>query len=180
MDRCGIEGKDSTRKKMDAVFAKACSGCSGGELALVLAIAMIESDKMYKTDTSKGTSGGSSNWSPFNLNMDYLNAVGCDESCAKGLGQSSGSYDIDGAVGYVLDGLRGSSGIGDTCDFFHYHRDGKTGWNACKGKGCMCDQHCSGCSQYIGAVADGAKQILGNTKYGTEGYRVCEKVAHIR
>lgn len=165
---------------MDGRYADACSGCSGGELATVLAMAMIESDSMDSTDTSKGSSGGKSNWSPFNLNMDYLNAVGCDESCARSLGQSSGSYDINGAVRYVLDGLRGLSGIGDTCDFIHYHRYGKTGWEACKGKGCFCDDDCKGCSDYAAAVADGAQQILKNTKYGTDGYRVCEEVPHVR
>jgi len=176
--RCGIEGKDSTRKKMEAIFAKACSGCSGGELALVLAIAMIESDKMDKTDTSKGTSGGSSNWSPFNLNMDYLNHVGCDASCARGLGQSAQNGN---AVPWLLKGIRGTGGLGGICDFMHFHRYGKTGWQTGKGKGCGYESStCKGCSDYVKAVSDGATQILKNTAYGTEGYRVCEKVQHVR
>merc|ERR1711907_925892 len=179
--RCGIEKPNDTRKTMEAKFMDACSGCSGGELATVLAMAMIESDNMDSTDRSKGSSGGRSNWSPFNMNMDELKLLGCDEGCAKGLGQSSGSYDIPGAVGYVLAGLRGGTEIGDTCDFLNFHRDGTSGWKACKGKGCGCGGgECKGCAQYAGAVADAAQQIIKNTQYGTEGYRVCESVQHIR
>jgi hypothetical protein len=166
---------------MESKIMSACSGCSGGELATVLAIAMIESDKMDKTDTSKGTSGGSSNWSPFNMNMDYLSKVGCNSACAKGLGQYHGSYNIPSAVRYLLAGLRGTGGIGDTCDFMHFHRYGSTGWKTGKGKGCGYESStCKGCSDYVKAVADGAKQILANTAYGTEGNRVCEKVQHVR
>jgi len=164
---------------MESKFANACLGCSGGELATVLAIAMIESDKMDKTDTSKGSSGGSSNWCPFNLNMDYLNAVGCDETCAKGLGQSG--YNINGCVDYLLKGLRGTGGIGGICDFMHFHRYGKTGYEDGKGKGCGYESSkCKGCADYTSAVADGATQIVKNTAYGTEGYRVCESIPHVR
>jgi hypothetical protein len=177
--RCGIEKPDSTRKRVQADLLDACSGCSGGELATVLAMAMIESDDMDSTDTSKGSSGGRSNWSPFNLNLDELELMGCDEGCARGLGQSSGSYDLGAAVGYVLDGLRGSTPLGDTCDFINYHRYGKTGWNNCKGQGCGCSKKCTGCAEYASALADGAQQILKDTQYGTEGYRVCESVNHI-
>jgi hypothetical protein len=136
---------------------------------------------MSRTDTSKGSSGGRSNWSPFNMNMDQLSHMGCDEGCAKSLGQSSGSYDIGRAVGLVVDGLRGSTSIGSGCDFLNFHRDGITGWEKCKGGGaCSCDCGGKGCNAYRAAVGDGATQILSNTKYGTMGYRVCESVPHIR
>jgi len=165
---------------MQDKIIKACSGCSGGELATVMAMAMIESDDMCKTDTSKGSSSGKSNWSPWNMNLDYLQKVGCDLGCARGLGQSCGAYDIGKALGYVLQGLRGSA-IGDTCDFMHFHRYGETGWEDGKGKGCGYESSkCKGCSNYASAVADGATQILANTAYGTQGYRVCEKVQHVR
>jgi len=146
-----------------------------------MAMAMIESDDMDKTDRSKGSSSGKSNWSPWNMNLDYLEKVGCDLGCARGLGQSSGSYNIGDALNYVLQGLRGAPGIGDTCDFLHFHRYGSTGWEDGKGKGCGYESSkCKGCSAYASAVADGASQILTNHAYGTEGYRVCEKVYHVR
>jgi hypothetical protein len=90
-------------------------------------MAMQESDNMDQTDTSKGTSSGSSNWSPFNMNMDQLSRLGCDSACARSLGQYDGSYDIDKAVYYLVKGLRGGTAIGGTCDFLNYHRDGYTG-----------------------------------------------------
>merc|ERR1719359_904157 len=144
---------------MQAKIMDACSGCSGGELATVMAMAMIESDSMDKTDTSKGSSSGRSNWSPWNMNMDQLKALGCDETCARSLGQHSGSYDIPKATGLLLKGLRGQSSIGTACDFMHYHRYGSTGWNAGKGKGCGFEiPKCKGCNHYAQAVADGARQ----------------------
>jgi len=165
---------------MQAKIANACHDCSGGELATVMAMAMIESDKMDKTDTSKGSSSGKSNWSPWNMNLDQLEALGCDIGCARGLGQSHGSYNIPKALGYLLTCLRGSS-LGSACDCLHYHRYGSTGWKSGKGKGCGYESStCKGCSAYAGAVADGAKQILANHKYAIEGYRVCEKVQHVR
>jgi len=180
--RCGIEGKDSTRQEMEAKITQACSGCTGGELATVLAIAMIESDKMDKSDTSKGTTGGSSNWCPYNLNMDYLGELGCSKSCAQGLGQSKSSFNIPACTKYLLQGLRGGSAIGDTCDFMHFHRYGTTGWNSGKGKGCGYESssNCKGCSDYVKAVADGAQQIIANPSYASDGHRVCEKVVHVR
>lgn len=179
--RCGIEKPDNTREKMQAKIAEGCGGCSGGELAVIMAMAMIESDDMDSTDTSKGSSGGSSNWSPWNMNLDYLEKVGCDLGCARGLGQSSGSYDISSAVSYVLQGLRGDPAIGDACDFLHFHRYGSTGWEDGKGKGCGYESSkCKGCSDYASAAADGATQILKNHQYGTDGYRVCESVPHVR
>lgn len=167
---------------MQARIAQACDsqGCSGGEQATIMAMAMIESDNMDKTDLSKGHSRGKANWSPWNMNTDQLKALGCDESCAQSLGQHDGSYDIPKAIGLLLKGLRGQSSIGDACDFLHYHRDGSTGWNAGKGKGCeFSSSSCKGCREYAQAVADGASQILKNPDYGTQGYRVCEKVPHL-
>jgi len=166
---------------MQAKIMAAChsSGCSGGELATIMAMAMIESDSMDKTDTSKGSSSGKANWSPWNMNTDQLQALGCNIGCARSLGQSDGSYDIPAAVRLVLRGLRGA--LGDACDFMHYHRYGSTGYKSGKGKGCGYESSsCKGCSLYAQAVGDGATQILENTHYGTEGYRVCEKVQHVR
>ena len=100
---------------------------------MVLAMAMQESDSMEKTDTSKH--GGATNVSPFNMNFDELGMLGCDESCARGLGQYSGSYDISASIMWLLKGIRGGSQIGTTEDFLNYHRDGVTGWKACRGKG---------------------------------------------
>lgn len=176
--RCGIEKPSGTRKTMQDKIRAACKGCSGGELATVLAMAMIESDDMCSTDTSKGSSSGRSNFSPFNLNADELSKLGCNMACAQGLGQHCSSYNVPAAVQYVLRGLRGSA-LGNACDFLNYHRDGSTGWSACKGHPCGCSCNGKGCDLYQGAVADGAKQILGNHEYGTMGYRVCEKVQHI-
>jgi hypothetical protein len=141
-------------------------------------MAMIESDDMSHSDRSKGTSGGSSNWSPWNMNMDQLQHMGCDSACAKSLGQGP-SFDVDKAMDYLLSGLRGETDIGDACDFMHFHRDGTTGWNACKGRGCSCEGECKGCSSYTMAVADGAKQILADPSLGTAGNRVCESIPHI-
>lgn len=159
-----------------------CRGCSGGELATVLAIAMIESDKMDKSDTSKGTTGGSSNWCPYNLNMDYLSHLGCDSHCAQGLGQHKGSFNMASCTNYLLQGLRGASAIGSTCDFMHFHRYGKTGWDSGKGKGCSYEDSskCKGCSDYVKAVSDGAQQILAHHEYAFDGNRVCESVKHVR
>ena len=179
--RCGIEGKDSTRKEMEQRIRDSCVGCTGGELATVLIIAMIESDKMDKSDTSKGTTGGSSNWCPYNMNMDYLSVLGCGKSCAQGLGQYKNDYNIPLCTKYLLEGLRGSSAIGDTCDFMHFHRYGRTGWQAGMGKGCYYEdsRKCDGCSDYPKAIADGANQILAHTAYAFDGNRVCEKVQHV-
>jgi hypothetical protein len=163
---------------MQANIVKACRGCSGGELATVLAMAMIESDDMCSTDTSKGSTGPSANFSPFNLNADELSKRGCNLAYAQGLGQHCGLYNVNASVKYVLMGLRGSQ-LGNACDFLNFHRDGSTGWQACKSNPCGCSCNGNGCDRYQGAVADGAKQILANHKYGTEGYRVCESVQHI-
>jgi hypothetical protein len=167
---------------MEQKIYDSCHGCTGGELSMVLAIAMIESDKMDKSDTSKGTTGGSSNWCPYNMNMDYLEQLGCDKKCAQSLGQSKSKFDMESCTKYLLDGLRGHSAIGDTCDFMHFHRYGVTGWNAGKGKGCDYEDSskCKGCSDYPKAVADGAEQILANHAYAFDGNRVCEKVVHVR
>ena len=59
---------------MEKEIQDACFGCTAGEWAVVLAMAMIESDHMDHSDTSKGTSGGRSNWSPWNMNMDQARA----------------------------------------------------------------------------------------------------------
>jgi hypothetical protein len=167
---------------MEAKIYDACFGCTGGELATVLAIAMIESDHMDTSDTSKGTTGGSSNWCPYNLNMDYLNQVGCDKVCAQSLGQHKSSFNMGACTSYLLNGLRGDPAIGDTCDFMHFHRYGKTGWESGKGKGCGYEDgsKCKGCSDYPRAVADGAEQILANHDYAFNGNRVCENVRHVR
>lgn len=157
--------------------------CTGGELATVMAMAMLESDKMDKSDTSKGTSGGSSNFSPWNMNADFLKLLGCDIHCAQKLGQHSGDFDIPGALKYVLEGIRGkNSKLGSICDFFHYHRYGSTGWKAGKGKDCSYESStsCKGCSSYASAIADGAWQINDKHELGEDGYRVCEKVVHVR
>jgi len=112
--------------------------------------------------------------------MDQLSALGCDASCARGLGQSEGDYNIPAALNYLLQGLRGSA-LGTACDFLHYHRYGSTGWKSGKGKGCGYESSkCKGCSSYANAVADGAKQILGHHSYAQDGHRVCEKVQHVR
>ena len=142
-------------------------------------MAMLESDKMDKTDTSKGSTKGKSNFSPFNVNADELKLLGCDLSCAQSLGQYAGKYNIDKAVEYVLKALRGGTAIGGACDFLNYHRDGSTGWNACKGKGCNCDCGTKGCKAYKDGIADSANQILKNPGYGTNGNRVCEKIPWI-
>merc|ERR1712232_229577 len=167
---------------MDKQFQAACNqyGCSQQEAAVIWAMAMQESDKMDKTDTSKGTSGGSSNWSPWNMNMDELGYLGCDFNCAKGLGQYAGKYNIDAALGYLLKGLRGQSSIGGACDLMNFHRDGSTGWNACKGKGCSCDCGTKGCKAYKDATADAANIILKDSSILMGGKRVCEKVPYIR
>lgn len=181
--RCGIEGVDKTRKSMQDKIRSACRGCSGGELAVVMAMAMLESDKMDHSDTSKGTSSGKSNFSPWNMNADFLQVLGCDIHCAQRLGQTSGSFDIPGALRYVLEGIRGTNPtLGGICDFFHFHRYGSTGWKSGKGKGCGYESgsDCKGCSSYAAAIADGAKQILDKHELGTDGYRVCEKVVHVR
>jgi len=164
---------------MEDEIRRACIGCTEGEWAVITAMAMIESDKMDHSDTSKGTSGGSSNWSPWNMNMDQLSHLGCDESCAKSLGQQKGSFDVPKALRYLLSGLRGETEIGDTCDMMHFHRDGSTGWSKCKGKGCGCSSGCSGCSDYIDGVADGAKQIIADPSIGLTGKRACETIHHI-
>lgn len=112
--------------------------------------------------------------------MDQLSYLGCDEACAKSLGQGGfGQGQVDSAMQYLLAGLRGETRIGDTCDFMHFHRDGTTGWNACKGRGCGCSSKCKGCSDYVNGVADGAKQILAKPEYGLDGSRVCESISHI-
>merc|ERR1719482_2497604 len=109
-----VEGYDSTRASMDGQFKAACDkfSCSNEERAVIWAMAMQESDKMDKTDTSKGTTGGSSNWSPWNMNMDELGHLGCNSACAQSLGQYDGRYDINKAVGFLLKGLRGQTSIG--------------------------------------------------------------------
>jgi len=179
--RCRNEGPSSERQRIQAEIINACNGCSQGMLATIMAMAMIESDSMDKTDTSKGSSAGKSNWSPWNMNLDYLEKVGCNLACARGLGQSSGSYNIPAAVRYVRQGLQGAAAIGDACDFLHFHRYGSTGWEAGKGKGCGFESSsCKGCSDYAKGVADGASQILANTQLGTDGSRVCEKIYHVR
>lgn len=178
---CGIEGYDSTRQTMAELFANACQahGCTTQEHAVVLAMAMQESDKMDQTDTSKGSSGPSSNWSPFNMNMDQLSRIGCDSSCAESLGQYSYDYDIDTAVYYVLVGLRGGTAIGGTCDFLNFHRGGYTGWTECQGQSCSCD--CTyDCKAYKDATADSSNTILEDTSYFTNGERVCQSVPHVR
>merc|ERR1719387_1180812 len=179
--RCGTEGHDSTRVSMQKKFESACKKekCSTNERAIVIAMASQESDKMDKSDTSKGTSSGKSNWSPFNMNMDQLSYLGCDSTCAKSLVQSASKYDIDKAVHYLVKGIRGGTKIGGTCDFFNFHRDGTTGWKTCKGKSCKCDCGHGGCEAYKDALADAAHQILDHKDF-TGGKRYCEKVPHIR
>jgi len=179
---CGVEGCDSTRAKMDGQIGSACknNGCTLQEAAVIWAMVMQESDKMDKSDTSKGSSGGSSNWSPWNMNMDELGYLGCDYNCAKSLGQYDGKYNLDRAVYYLLKGLRGQSSIGGACDLMNFHRDGSTGWKACKGQGCNCDCGSKGCKAYKDATADAANQILKDQSIFTNGKRVCEKVPHIR
>lgn len=177
---CGVEGPNSVRRTMEAEFNSACNslGCTSQERAVMLAMAMQESNDMDSTDTSKGHSSGSSNFSPFNLNADELSHLGCDMGCAQSLGQYSTDYNIPKAVGFVIQGLRGSA-LGGACDFLNYHRDGSSGWDACKGKGCTCDCGWGGCKAYKDAIRDAAEQVLSNPSYGTAGYRVCEKVPHI-
>jgi hypothetical protein len=178
---CGIEGIDSTRKSQEAKFNAACKahGCSMQEHAVILAMAMLESDKMDKTDTSKGKDKGSSNFSPFNVNAAELKLLGCDMSCAQSLGQFTSDYNIDKALMYVLKGLRGGSAIGGACDFLNYHRDGSTGWNTCMGKGCDCDCGKAGCKAYKDGIADSANLILKHPGYAVNGNRVCETIPHI-
>jgi hypothetical protein len=180
--RCGTEGYDKTRKSMQAKFVSACKKekCNKHETAIVIAMASQESDKMDKTDTSKGSSSASSNWSPFNMNMDQLELLGCDKTCAKSLGQSASHYNIDKAVHYVVKGIRGGTKIGGTCDFMNFHRDGRTGWKTCLHKSCKCDCGSKGCKAYKDATADGAHQIADNKWDFTGGKRYCESLAHIR
>lgn len=182
-----VEGPDDTRRWMEGRIRDACTdlGCSGGELATVLAIAMIENSTMDQSDVDgKGSdpTDPASNWCPYNLNADYLSMLDCDSSCVQGLGQYSDSFDIPSCTKYLLEGLRGNvDEIGDTCDFMHFHRFGRTGLNAGKGQGCGYEdsENCDGCSDYPKAIADAANQILANHKYAYDGYRVCEKVEHV-
>jgi hypothetical protein len=151
--------------------------CSSQELALVLAIAMQESDSMEKTDTSKH--GGAKNVSPFNMNLSELSLLGCNSQCADALGQHSSDYDWNGSVSWLLKGLRGGTAIGSTEDFLNYHRGGTTGWKDCKGKGASCDCGKYGCKAYRDAVADGAKLLLKSPSTMGNGQRVCEKVPYV-
>jgi palmitoyl-protein thioesterase len=151
--------------------------CSTEEFAVVLSIAMQESDSMEKTDTSK--SGGAKNVSPFNMNLDELALLGCDSACADGLGQGAGGYDFEASVMWLLKGLRGGTPIGDTEDFLNYQRDGVTGWKACKGKGPGCDCGSKGCKAYRDAIADAANLLLQEPSTMANGQRVCENTPHI-
>jgi hypothetical protein len=151
-------------------------GCSTEEHAVVLAMAMQEG-AAFEADTDKGTEGPESNWSPFNMNMDQLNRLGCDSSCATSLGQYSGDYDVDKAVLYVLKGLRGGTDIGSTCDFLNFHRGGSSGWEDCRGEPCSCDCQYD-CKTYKDAQADSTRTILADTSLLTSGKRVCQEVGH--
>jgi hypothetical protein len=171
-----MEGEASVAHVMDQL-PSTTGACSQEEFAIVLSVAMQESDSMAKTDTSK--SGGAKNVSPFNMNLSELAKLGCDSSCANGLGQSQGSYDWNGSVRWLLQGIRGGTAIGDTNDFFNYHRDGTTGWNLCKGKGPSCDCGSKGCKAYRDAIADSARELLKSPSTMANGQRVCEKVPYI-
>ena len=171
-------GCEGCSRKSNASLLSLASVCSQEEFAVVLAMAMQESDSMEKTDTSKH--GGATNVSPFNMNFDELGMLGCDESCARGLGQYSGSYDISASIMWLLKGIRGGSQIGTTEDFLNYHRDGVTGWKACRGKGSGCDCGSKGCKAYRDAVADAANLLLESPSTMANGQRVCEEIKHIR
>ena len=134
-----VESPTEDRRRAAKRIATACAtnNCTEDELAIVLAIAMQESDSMDKTDTSK--TGLAKNVSPFNLNLAELALLGCDAQCANGLGQNSRTYNLQEATYWLLKGVRGTGAVGSTDDFLNYHRGGSTGWRACKGKGSGCD-----------------------------------------
>lgn len=151
--------------------------CSQQELAIVLAMAMQESDSMQKTDTSKDSHGGAKNVSPFNLNLSELGYLGCDKSCANSLGSHSSNYNVPKSVFYVLKGIRGGTQIGSTEDFMNFHRGGSTGWKQCKGKvGCECSY---GCKAFRNAIADMAKELLRDPRNMADGKRLCRNVKHV-
>merc|ERR1712187_821365 len=154
-------------------------GCGTDALSVLLAMAMQESENMDMTDTSKGSSGPASNWSPFNLNMDALNRLGCDSSCAMAMGQYFNDYNVDLAVFYVLKGLRGGTDIGSTCDFLNFHRGGESGWQECLGQSCDCNCEYD-CRAYKDAIADAANRMRDDTSYYTNGKRVCQDIPHVR
>ena len=78
-----------------------------------------------------------------------------------------------------LTGPRGTSPIAQTEDFLNFHRDGTTGWKACKGRGSGCDCGSKGCKAYRDAVADSAQILLKDPSTMANGQRVCENIAHI-
>ena len=175
-----VESPTEDRRRAAKRIATACAtnNCTEDELAIVLAIAMQESDSMDKTDTSK--TGLAKNVSPFNLNLAELALLGCDAQCANGLGQNSSTYNLQEATYWLLKGLRGTGAVGSTDDFLNYHRGGSTGWRACKGKGSGCDCVPLQCRAYRDAIADAAMILLKQGKESMiDGERVCEDIKHV-
>jgi len=141
------------KRRINAAYDERCVGrCSEAERAVVLYLAMQESNLMDETDTSKGSAQPASNFCPFNMNVDFLSLVGCDLACAQALGQRYAEYDIPSCVRYLLRGLRGEWEIrgeiragggahsGSACGFLDFHRGGRTGFdNAIGAQSCVAD-----------------------------------------
>jgi len=191
------------RERMKGLFRIACDKqqCTELESAAVLFAAMLESDTMSSTDVEHKSTGGSSNWSPLNMNQGALLKHNATQPQIEALGQQAYEFaegqvgdKIDNAVKWFVKGIRGGTDIGTACDWYNFHRGGETGWANCqawnkdpswKGNLCTCDcgQKVNGdnmsCKQFKEAVTDGISLIMFNPELRTNGVRVCEDVTPI-
>lgn len=178
----------STRKVMMTYIWDALknpiNGANLEECALVMAMAMQETYNMDTADTSKGDDRPESNFSPWNMNADFLSRVGCDMRCAQALGQ--GPYtatQIGNAVYFLLKSLRGGTAVGNACAVLNFHRGGYSGWRDCRDCWCDCQYDCKA---FRDAQADAASLLLASQGYmsphtgsSSFGTRVCMDVPHV-
>lgn len=188
-----LQTRIDTKRRINAAYDDLCGNddtaelaasrnCSRFERALVIVMAMIEDDKMTSSDQSKGDANPSANFSPWNMNADALNRLGCDLACAQELGQARDQWDVHRALRYLLRGLRGTEAIGSACDFLNFHRGGWTGWQhvlSMKGHVCSTDCEPYGCRGYKDSVVDGTSRMLADPEYIDDGRRVCEDLDHV-
>ena len=164
-----------------SAISDACrkNGCTAQERALLVALVFQETTKLCGSDTSKGTSSSSSNWSPYNMNKDFLGRVGCNSDCARSLGQHCGRQNVNKATYYMLKALRGNKFEG-ACGVINFHRGGSTTFKECRGKQCTCSGGAAKANLFRAAIAKMTRDVLRTPRYLTDSTRLCMKTPHWR
>ena len=175
-------------RKMDSrivtknAIAQSCrrNRCTAAEHALLVALVFQETTELCGSDLKKGRDQPRSNYSPYNMNMDFLNRIGCDSDCARSLGQYCGSQNVNKATFYMLKAIRGNT-FGGICGVVNFHRGGSTTFNNCKRQGqCNCKESGSRTEQMRAAIAKMTVDVMKNQMYKSDSTRLCMKTPHWR